>query len=208
MDTSLLRRDMPAQPPSFPMETGREVASPELGLLTYGGSRRALCGEPADPMELLSTIWETPSGGRFIALDYGGKVRKHLYDLDRDGVIERESWDPDGDGVYDATRRARLPIPAFLLPEAPSHYDMARLDTLAPDSLARLDPFRRAMPGPGLLTLSDSATAAARAAVAGAAAAGPEVEGPAIDSLPTPVIRRPQPLGRPLGTPVRPDSGG
>ena len=150
-------------------------------------------------MELLSTIWETPSGGRFIALDYGGKVRKHLYDLDRDGVIERESWDPDGDGVYEATRRASLPIPAFLLPETPSHYDMARLDSLPPDSLARLDPFRRAMPGPGRLTLPDSAAIARRAGIEAAPA-----EQPAVDSLPTPVIRRPQPLGRPL----RPDTSG
>lgn len=200
MDTMLLRRDMPAQPPSFPMETALAVATPELGPLTYGGSRRARCGEPEDAMELLSTIWETPSGGRFIALDYGGKVRKHLYDLDRDGVIERESWDPDGDGVYEATRRASLPIPAFLLPEAPSHYDLARLDSLPPDSLARLDPFRRAMPGPGRLTLSDSDSAAAgRRPVA-------RTEGPPVDTLPTPVIRRPQPLGRPLGTPLPPDT--
>ena len=198
LDTTVLQREMPPQPPSFPMETG-PAATPDLGMLTYEGSRRTRCGAPEDPMELLSTIWGTPGGGRFIALDYGGRVRKHLYDLNGDGVIERESWDPDGDGVFDATRRASLPIPAFLLPEAPSRYDMAALDTLPADSLARLDPYRRAMPGPGPLRLGDSAQARPGAGQA----VTPR------DSLPTPVIRRPQPLGRPV-TPdsVRPTGGG
>ena len=193
LDTMTLRREAPPRPPSFPMESGLELASPDLGALTYVGSRRSRCGEPEDPMELFSTTWETPSGGRFIALDYGGVVRKHLYDLDGDGVIERESWDPDRDGVYEATRRARLPIPAFLLPRAPSHYDLARLDSLPPDSLQQLDPFRRAMTGPGRLPTADSAIARP--------AAGPTTAPPE-DSLPTPIIRRPQPLGTPI-----PDGG-
>ena len=154
-------------------------------------------------MELLSSVWETPSGGLFIALDYGGAVRKHLYDLDGDGVIERESWDPDGDGVFDATRRARLPIPDFLLPRAPSRYDLASLDTLPPDSLARLDPFRRAMPGPGPNPVRvDSVAGGARVATETSPL-------PPVDSLPEPVIRRPQPLGRPLPPDTtRPGGGG
>lgn len=193
LDTTVLRPDLPSQPPSFPMQTDLATASPDLGLLTYGGSRRSRCGEPEDPMELLSTVWETPDGGRFIALDYGGKVRKHLFDLNADSIIERESWDPDGDGVFEATRRAQLPIPAFLLPETAARYDMARLDTLPPDSLERLNPYRRAMPGPGRLTLSSDSAAAA--------AARPRLPPP--DSLPRPVIRRPQPLG----TPLPPDTG-
>lgn len=196
MDTAVLRREIPAQLPSFPMETGRDIATPDLGALIYAGARRSRCGEPQDPMELLTTVWETPDGARFFALDYGGTVRKHLYDLDGDGVIERESWDPDGDGVFDATRRADFPVPAFLLPESPSRYDMARLDTLPPDSLARLDPFRRAMTGPGPLPgAADTAGEAGQGA-----RAVPD------DSLPTPVIRPPRPAG-PLGRPIPPDSG-
>lgn len=220
LDTTVLRRDMPTQPPSFPMELNADLAMPDLGPLTYGGSRRSHCGEPEDPMELMTTVWETASGGRFIALDYGGAIRKHLYDLDGDGVIERESWDPNGDGRFDATRRARLPIPEFLLPTSgATSYDMARLDSLAPDSLARLDPFRRAMTGPGQLppTRDTAAAAAARGGVAppavarapGAAeaadttAAGEDVAPQAPEDTvapPPPPVRRPsQPLGRPVG---------
>ena len=186
IDTSLLRAPEPPAVPTFPMETDVRAARPELGPLRYVGSRRTRCGEPEDPMELLSTVWETQTGGRFIALDYGGAVRKHLFDLDGDGVIERESWDPDGDGRFEATRRTRLRIPEFLLPIVPRGFDMAALDTLPPDSLARLDPFRGAMPGPGRLppTSRDSA----------AAAAAP---------LPVPRIE----LG-PLGRPVRADTTG
>ncbi|HUG41872.1 MAG TPA: hypothetical protein VMM12_15390 [Longimicrobiales bacterium] len=200
LDTTMLRPHLPSQPPSYPMEADPGAANPELGMLTYGGARRSRCGEPADPMELLSTVWETVDGGRFIALDYGGKVRKHLFDLNGDSIIERESWDPDGNGIFSATRRTSLPIPAFLLPERPVRYDMARLDTLPPDSLVRLDPYRRAMPGPGRLpSAADTAIAPAPAAVA----ADPDPDPDLLpDSLPRPVIRAPQPLGRPL----RPDT--
>lgn len=197
LDTTALRREMPPQPPSFPMETGRDIAAPDLGLLQYVGSRRATCGDPADPLEILTTVWENPGGARFYALDYGGAVRKHLYDLDGDGILDRESWDPDGDGVFSATRRARLPVPGFLLPRQPTRYDLAALDTLPPDSLARLDVYRRAMPGPGPMPRADTAAAGARA-------------GQGLiprDSLPQPVIRPVRPAG-PLGRPVRPDSIG
>ena len=208
LDTMAMRRVMPPQPPSFPMETGREVAAPDLGTLRYVGSRQATCGDPADPLEILTSVWENPGGARFYALDYGGAVRKHFYDLDGDGILDRESWDPDGDGVFDATRRARLPVPAFLLPRAPSRYDLAALDSLPPDSLARLDVFRRAMTGPGPMPRADSAALRAAAATgqpAPAPGAGP-VFAPG-DTLPRPVIRPPRPSG-PLGTPVRPDSIG
>lgn len=189
LDTTLLQKELPPQPPSFPMVSSVEEAQPELGPLADGGSRTARCGEPGAPMELLSTIWETPEGGRFIALDYGGKVRKHLFDLDGDGVIERESWDPDGDGEFDATRRASLPIPDFLLPlSRATGYDMARLDSLPPDSLERLDPFRRAMSGPGTLPPPGDTT--------------PYGEEEPVAEAPQPAQREPQPLGRPLGEPV------
>ena len=146
IDTALLDVDLPDSPPTFSMETDPGLARPELGSLQRVGSRRSLCGEPESPMELLSTVWETASGGRFITLDYGGTVRKHLYDLDGDGVIERESWAPAGDGRFTATRRARLPVPAFLLPTRPGgDYPLARFDSLSPDSLARGEPWD---PGP------------------------------------------------------------
>ena len=145
-------------------------------------------------MELLSTVWETPAGGRFITLDYGGKVRKRLYDLDGDGVVERESWDPSGRGAFTATRRTRLPIPEFLLPvQRGGRYDMARLDSLSADSLARLDPFPRAMPGPGPLPAApDSGLGRPRL--------------PPPESLPEPTIDRGL-LGRPVTLPP-PDTGG
>lgn len=208
LDTVMLHRDMPPQPPSYPTEAGRELARPDLGTLQYAGARRSRCGELEDPMELLSSVWETPSGGRFIALDYGGAVRKHLYDLDGDGVIERESWDPDGDGVFDATRQARLPIPDFLLPRTPAAYDMAALDSLTADSLRRLDPYRRAMPGPGRMPVAADSQGAPAPGPARLAARDTTVL-PPLDSLPAPVIRRLQPLGRPLeADTTRPGGGG
>ncbi len=130
LDSSALRPPSAPQPPSYPVETGA-AAHPPLGALTYVGSRRALCGAPEDPMELLSSVWATEDGGRFYTLDYGGRVRKRLYDLDGDGVIERESWDPDGDGRFDTTRRTRLPVPGFLVP-VPA--EPTPPDTLAGDS--------------------------------------------------------------------------
>lgn len=189
LDTTLLQQPNPPELESFAMEADPAAAQPELGSLRYEGSRAARCGEPEDPMELLSTVWRTEAGGRFITVDYGGAVRKHLYDLDGDGVIERESWDPAGDDSFEATRRARIPIPDFLLPVTPDRFDMAALDTLPPDSQLRLDPFRRAMPGPGVLSTITPDEAAL----------------PPIDSLPMPRIERP---GGPLGTPVRVDTAG
>jgi hypothetical protein len=125
-----------------------------------------------------------------ITLEYGGAIRKHLYDLDGDGVIDRESWDPGGRGRFTATRRVQFPIPDFLLPPPTGvRYDMARFDEIPPDSLARLDPLRGAMAGPGPLPVqgSDSPVPVAAPAL------------PARDDLPEPQIRRPpQPLGRPI----------
>ena len=223
LDSSLLDVRMPDALPAFPMQADPVAAQPPLGALTYAGSRSSRCGEPEDPMELMSSVWETPDGGRFFALDYGGAVRKHLYDLDGDDIIERESWDPDGDGTFEATRRARIPVPDFLLPRGGVvQYPMARFDSLSPDSLTRLDPFRRAMTGPGSLPAAGD-TAAVRAAAPpamGPAAAGtgtgmPETgrpgAAPGLDALPAPRIEAPRPLGQPLGTPVRrppPDTGG
>src|SRR5690606_25221186 len=115
LDPAMLEQEIPEAPPVFPAQY-REPAAPrpELGALRYIGSRQAFCGEPEAPIELLSTLWETPSGGRFFVLDHGGAPRKYLFDMDRDGIIEREMWDPDGDGDFEATREARIPIPPFL----------------------------------------------------------------------------------------------
>lgn len=209
-DSTLLAVDVPQSLPTFPMSNDTAAAQPDLGALTYVGSRRSRCGEPEDPMELLSTVWATPEGGRFIALDYGGAVRKHLYDLDDDGVIERESWDPDGDGVFEASRRAQIPIPDFLLPRNPSAaYPMARFDTLPPDSLERLDAFRRAMTGPGPVPAASGDTAPPpewlrRPRVTGAQPVEPEPE-------PAAPVGPPGPLGEPVQVPPvqpPPDTGG
>lgn len=117
LDPKQLERESPDPPPVFPASYREpSVPRPALGPLSYGGSRRAFCGEPEFPIELLSTLWLTPNGGRFIVLDHGGVPRKYLFDLNRDSIIELEMWDPDGDGDFEAWRQSRLPIPAFLLP--------------------------------------------------------------------------------------------
>jgi hypothetical protein len=220
LDTTLMAVTMPAQPPAFPIETGAELARPALGPLQLVGSRQVLCGEPEAPMELLSTVWESEGGARLITLDYGGTVRKHLFDLNGDGVIDRESWDPEGDGRFTATRRVRMPTPEFLLPLPTAvAYDMARFDGIPADSLARLDPMGRAMPGPGPLPVGVdapeprvappvAATPGAPPAPPGAPgapgappAAAPPVE-PAEPAPTPPPARRPaQPLGRPVQPP-------
>jgi hypothetical protein len=122
-----------------------EIPGPELAGLRYAGHRRAYCGEPEDPVELFTTTWETFGGGRLLVLALGGQARKYLYDLTGDGVIDLERWDGDGDGRFEAMRPARFAIPPFLLPiERDASFDMSVFAQLAPDSLARLDPFRAA----------------------------------------------------------------
>lgn len=195
MDTTLLAVDPPDPAPTFDMANDPVLAQPELDALILVGSRRSQCGEPGSTMELLSTVWETPAGGKFITLDYGGRVRKHLYDLDDDGVIERESWATGRDHEFTATRRTALPIPEFLLPVAPAGpYDMARIDSLPPDSIARLDPFRRAMRGPGPVPGGLAGPGADSVRRAG------ETSGDAAtaDSLPEPRVRPVGPIGRPV----------
>lgn len=220
MDSSLLTVTAAEAPPTFDMVNDPVLAQPELGSLQWVGSRHTQCGEPGTAMQLLSSVWETPEGGRFIALDYGGVVRKHLYDLNGDGVIERESWAPGQSGEFTATRRTALPIPAFLLPvTSPSgEYDVARIDSLPPDSILRLDPFRRAMTGPGAVPGGDFGPGSDTLRRAMAAPAGPGVAPgalgppddpapaePAADTLPAPRI---QPAPGPLGQPVDMDTIG
>jgi hypothetical protein len=215
VDTALLAVPMPEQPPTFPMQTDPRQAWPDLGPLRYVGRTDVRCGEPEAPMEMVSTVWETEGGARIITLSYDGAVRKYLFDVNGDGVIDRESWDPEGAGRFTATRRAHLPIPSFLLPETPSvRYDMSRFAELTPDSLARLDPLRGAMAGPGPMpqlgmpAREPAAAPRAPPPVPGqvgppAAAPAPPAAAAAPQPVPDTVPARParparQPLGRPI----------
>jgi hypothetical protein len=136
----LLQRAVPAEPPAFPVEIIRPAAPlPELGALVHGGARHVRCGPPEAPLELLSTLWETPGGARMFVIDFGGNPRKYLFDLNRDSIVDLEMWDADGDGQFEARRQARFPIPAFLFPPPPPPPpapDTLAPDTLAPDTLA------------------------------------------------------------------------
>ena len=117
VDPSLLKRSPAPAPPVFPTEiTKPEAPAPELGALTYTGSRLSGCGDPSQPLELHTALWETMDGGRFFVLYHGGVPRKHLYDLNRDSIIELEMWDSDADGKFEARRQARISIPGFIMP--------------------------------------------------------------------------------------------
>lgn len=149
VDPNVLRREVPPPPPVFKTELRRpEMPLPPMGALNYVGSRRAFCGAPEAPIEILSTLWETPEGGRFFVLDHGGAPRKYLFDLDRDGIVELEMWDPDGEGRFVARRAARYPIPAFLMPPtAPPPYIPSFLADVTEEDLARYDAFAGASRG-------------------------------------------------------------
>ncbi len=196
LDSAALHPPRAPEPPSYPVETG-PAAHPALGALMYVGSRRARCGAPGDAMTLLSSVWETENGGRFYTLDYGGRVRKRLFDLDGDGVIERESWDPNGDGRFDTTRRTRLPVPDFLVP-LPSRTpaadtvgaDTVGADTVPPDTLPS-GPIGRPAAAPDTAPPARDTTAPR-----------PDTAPPARDRIPP--ARRPVPGGAPdTSPPVR-----
>jgi hypothetical protein len=146
IDPALLHRTASPQPPIFPTEFKKPAQPlPVFEALRIVGHRRANCGDPEQPMEIISHEWDTPDGGRFFVLDYGGKPRKYLFDLNRDSIIEMEMWDSDGDGRFDARRTARFPIPPFLLPLSTfKPLDARVFASLKPDSLARLSVFARA----------------------------------------------------------------
>lgn len=132
LDTTLLDLPSSVAPSTFPVVLDSAAADPGPVGLRLVGRRTSQCGEPHHPLTLTSAVWVTASGGRMITLEHGGRVRKRLYDLDGDGIIERESWDSDGDGIFEATRRARLPTPAFLLLGEPPAGG-SRAPTVAPD---------------------------------------------------------------------------
>src|SRR5205823_7622226 len=145
LDPSLLHRQAAPQLPVFPTQFQRpEIPLPAFEALRNVGSRTADCGDPEQPMQIVSHEWDTPEGGRFFVLDYGGKPRKYLFDLNRDSIVELEMWDSDGDGHFDARRAAHYPIPSFLLPLSGIRPLDARIfASLKPDSVAKLNVFAR-----------------------------------------------------------------
>jgi hypothetical protein len=148
LDPRQLQMQPAAMPPSFPTVFEEpEVQAPELGPLLYRGARTSWCGDPEQPLELFSVLWETQAGARFFVLHVGGQPRKHLYDLNGDGVIELETWDADGDGRFEARRQARFDAPGFLLPLPAQRPELALPDTVPPDP-AWLELFHRPAAGP------------------------------------------------------------
>lgn len=136
MDPRLIRRNPAAALPVFETAiTKPEAPRPELGSLQYVGARLSPCGDPSQPIELHTALWETAEGGRFFVLYNGGVPRKHLYDLNRDSIIELEMWDADGDGKFEARRPARITIPGFLMPlPKPRADSLAAAGALAADT--------------------------------------------------------------------------
>lgn len=134
VDPSLVSRDPAPAPPTFDTEVFRvEAPKPELGTILQVGDRVTWCGDPGQPVEIHSAIWETLEGGRFIVLYHGGVPRKYLFDLNRDSIIELEMWDKDADGKFESRRPARFAIPPFLLP-----LPVAVVDTTAPADSAQI----------------------------------------------------------------------
>ncbi|MGQ0560896.1 MAG: hypothetical protein ACT443_03365 [Gemmatimonadota bacterium] len=117
VDPDLIEREPAPQPPVFRTEVFKPAAPrPPLDALIPVGDRITWCGDPGQPVELHSSLWETPAGGRFFVLYHGGVPRKYLFDLNRDSIIELEMWDKDADGRFESRRVARMAIPAFLIP--------------------------------------------------------------------------------------------
>jgi hypothetical protein len=117
VDPNLVKRNPAPTPPVYPVEIVKpEAPKPELGSLRFVGSRISGCGDPSQPLELHTVLWETMDGGRFFVVYHGGAPRKHLYDMNRDSIIELETWDSDSDGEFEARRVARITIPGFLMP--------------------------------------------------------------------------------------------
>jgi hypothetical protein len=124
-----------------------EARAPDVGQLTFAGARTAHCGDPEQPIELYTVLWETRTGGRLLVVYSDNIGRKRLYDLNRDGIIELETWDSDADGRFEARRDARFAIPSFLMPLPPSDPSMTEPDPVPPDN-EWLALFHRADAGP------------------------------------------------------------
>jgi hypothetical protein len=159
LDPTRLQATPAAMPPVFPTSFEEpEVEAPDLGPLLYGGERRAYCGDPEQPMELFTVVWQTAAGGRFYVIYIDDAPRKHLYDLNGDGIIDLETWDATGDGRFEARREARYAVPEFLVPPPRRRTDYLEPDTVPPDS-AWLAVFNEVSAGPFRFTRRPSAVA-------------------------------------------------
>jgi hypothetical protein len=155
LDPSLLEVSPAPMPPSFTTVLEEpEARAPEMGPLSFGGARAATCGDPEQPMQLYTVLWESMTNGRLYVVFVDGEPRKRLYDLNRDGVIDLETWDASGDGRFEARRDARYAVPEFLLPLPPRDPAMIAPDPESPDS-AWLELFYRSTDGPSRFARSD-----------------------------------------------------
>jgi hypothetical protein len=167
-------------PPVFPTVLDEVHAGlPDLGPLRYVGERRALCGEPEQPMELFTVTWATAAGARMHVIYVHDAPRKHLYDMNGDGTIDLEVWDATGDGHLDARRQAQFAAPDFLQPLPRRADALFAPDTVPPDS-AWLALFHNRLAGPFRFTQERRAAAAPRTAEAapGVAADLDDLPGP------------------------------
>ncbi|HSK20347.1 MAG TPA: hypothetical protein VK912_14440 [Longimicrobiales bacterium] len=135
VDPALIETRPAPSPPTFPTVIEMpEARAPETGTLLFAGARTAHCGDPEQPVELYTALWETRDGGRVYVVYVDDVGRKRLYDMNSDGIIELETWDSDADGRFEARRDARFPVPGFLSPLPPRDPQMALPDPVAPDS--------------------------------------------------------------------------
>jgi hypothetical protein len=168
-DPELLDVEPAATPPSFrTIIQEPDAQAPDVGQLTFAGARTAHCGDPEQPLELYTVLWETENGGRLLVVYTDNVGRKRLYDLNGDGIIELETWDGDADGRFEARREARYAIPSFLMPIPPSDPSLTQPDYVPPDA-GWLALFHSADSGPRRFAQS-SLTAHPQVAIADTAA--------------------------------------
>ncbi|MGH7466315.1 MAG: hypothetical protein ACREK1_14120, partial [Longimicrobiales bacterium] len=149
LDPALLDAAPAAAPPVFrTIIEEPEARAPETGPLSFAGARTAHCGDPEQPLELYTVLWETLSGGRVFVVYVRNVGRKRLYDMNRDGIIELETWDGDADGLFEARRDARFAVPDLLMPLPPPDPALTQPDPVRPDS-AWLALFHSTDRGPG-----------------------------------------------------------
>jgi hypothetical protein len=191
VDPDRLQVSPAEMPPLFPtIFEEPETQRPDLGVIRFVGTRTAWCGDPEQPMELYTAVWEGAGGTRHYAIHVHGTARKLLYDMNGNGIIDLEVWDLDGDGYFEARREARYPVPEFLEPLPPRNPELAQPDMLPRDSAwlavfanPNAGPFRFTQVSPPL-TPSEYAAAEAAAAERAAAAAEREAALAAADTLP------------------------
>ena len=140
LDTAAIGLPPRPQMPSFPVRVDhRGVTFPPVSAIRYAGARQTSCGQPEEPIEMLSTVWQTMEGGRVYVLHVGGAPRKYLLDLDRDSIVEMEMWDPDADGRFEISRGARFPVPASIVPPPPPPAPVVVDTTPRPMPLPQVD---------------------------------------------------------------------